>query len=257
MLSKLPHYWFLLLVPLFIFSCQNAENTTAQKRNIKEFYFPTDKLFDGLVYEYQSVDGPHDPPFYWYYRTLNIEGDIFFTGMYYDYNFTPFQFIREEVFSNGMALKDFYWYQTDSLTGKQDKIPVNIKSGNVFPFEVSNPPGVVVSNINWKIPEDSTATITFIRNRQFDGDTTIMFNGQEYPAIKMNVLELIDHEQIGHLEQEYKAKEVYAKELGLVYSVKNIAPQWQLKYKLVARYSMEEFLNKSGADLTPNLSQEE
>ena len=106
-----------------------------------------------------------------------------------------------------------------------------------------------MSNINWKLPEDTTANITFIRNRQFDGDTTITFKGQEYPAIKMNVLELIDHEQVGHLEQEYPATEIYAEGLGLVYSNKQVAPGWQLKYRLVDRYSMDEFLKKSEGSL--------
>lgn len=233
-----------------IFSCQNGEKTNTQKRDIREFYFPIDDLFEGKVYEYQSVGNEHDPPFYWYYRTLNTGENIYFTGMYYDYNFTPFQFIREEKVSNGMSLQDFYWYETDTLTNTQNKVDVNITSSNVFPFQVSNPPGVVVSSINWKLPTDTLTKMTFIRNRQFDKDTVGTFQNREVEAIKMNVLELIDNEREGHLEQEYPATEIYAKGIGLIYFEKNIAPEWQMKYQLVDIYSMDEFVEKSGVQLT-------
>lgn len=242
-------YSFLILIILF-FSCQNGNNSASEKRNISEFYFPIDDLFEGKVYEYQSVGNEHDPPFYWYYRTLNTGENTYFTGMYYDYNFTPFQFIREEKVSNGMSLQDFYWYETDTLTNKQNKVPVNISSGNVFPFKVSNPPGVVVSSINWKLPTDTLTKMTFIRNRQFDKDTVGTFQNREIEAIKMNVLELIDNEREGHLEQEYSATEIYGKGIGLIYFEKNIAPEWQMKYQLVDIYSMEEFVEKSGVQLT-------
>jgi hypothetical protein len=242
-------YSYLLLFILF-FSCQNGNNTSNEKRNIRDFYFPIDQLFEGKVYEYQSVGNEHDPPFYWYYRTLNTGENVYFTGMYYDYNFTPFQFIREEEMSNGMSLQDFYWYETDSLTNTQNKVDVNISSSNVFPFQVSNPPGVVVSSINWKLPTDSLTTMTFIRNRQFNRDTLVEFQNRKVDAIQMNVLELIDNEREGHLEQEYSATEIYGKGIGLIYFEKNIAPEWKMKYKLVDIYSMDEFLEKSGVQLT-------
>ncbi|MFT4973418.1 MAG: hypothetical protein ACI9JY_002626, partial [Saprospiraceae bacterium] len=225
-------YSYLLLFILF-FSCQNGNNTSNEKRNIRDFYFPIDQLFEGKVYEYQSVGNEHDPPFYWYYRTLNTGENVYFTGMYYDYNFTPFQFIREEEMSNGMSLQDFYWYETDSLTNTQNKVDVNISSSNVFPFQVSNPPGVVVSSINWKLPTDSLTTMTFIRNRQFNRDTLVEFQNRKVDAIQMNVLELIDNEREGHLEQEYSATEIYGKGIGLIYFEKNIASEWKMKYKLV------------------------
>ncbi|MFT4760508.1 MAG: hypothetical protein ACI9XO_002955 [Paraglaciecola sp.] len=242
-------YSYLLLFILF-FSCQNGNNTSNEKRNIRDFYFPIDQLFEGKVYEYQSVGNEHDPPFYWYYRTLNTGENVYFTGMYYDYNFTPFQFIREEEMSNGMSLQDFYWYETDSLTNTQNKVDVNISSSNVFPFQVSNPPGVVVSSINWKLPTDSLTTMTFIRNRQFNRDTLVEFQNRKVDAIQMNVLELIDNEREGHLEQEYSATEIYGKGIGLIYFEKNIASEWKMKYKLVDIYSMDEFLEKSGVQLT-------
>lgn len=242
-------YLFLILIIVF-FSCQNNGNAADEKRNIRDFYFPIDNLFEGKVYEYQSVGNEHDPPFYWYYRTLTTEGNVYFTGMYYDYNFTPFQFIREEAVGNGMLLQDFYWYQTDSLTNTQTKVEVNITANNVFPFQVSNPPGVVVSSIDWKLPSDTLTKMTFIRNRQFDKDTIGAFQNREVEAIKMNVLELIDNEREGHLEIEYPVTEIYAKGIGLIYFEKNISPERQMKYQLVDIYSMDEFVKKSGVQLT-------
>lgn len=238
-------YAFLWLIAIF-FSCQNGENTANQKRSIREFYFPLDQLFEGKVYEYQSVGSQHDPPFYWYYQSVKSGNNIYFTGMCYDYAFTPSQFIREEMVNNGMLLQDFYWYETDSLTNTQKRIPVNITSGNVFPFEVSNPPGVVVSSLNWRLPGDTLTKMTFVRNRQFDSDTLANYQDRQVEAINLRVLELIDNEREGHLEQEYPAKEIYGKGIGLLYFEKEIATDWKMQYQLVDIYSMETFLEKSG-----------
>ena len=238
-------YFLLSLLMLALFGCEDPAATANATRNIRAFYFPVDELYEGSVYEYESIGNKHDPPFYWYYRTINIEDKTYFTGMYYDYTFTPFQFIREEVLNNGMQLEDFYWYQTDSTSGLQEKVPVNIESANIFPFQVSRPPGVLVSSINWELPEDTATTVTFIRNRQFDNDTSILYKNVAFEGINMHVLELIDTENQGHLEQEYTARETYAKGIGLVYFEKNIDPQWQMKYRLKDTYSMEEFLQKA------------
>jgi hypothetical protein len=92
--------------------------------------------------------------------------------------------------------------------------------------------------------------MTFIRNRQFNRDTLVEFQNRKVDAIQMNVLELIDNEREGHLEQEYSATEIYGKGIGLIYFEKNIASEWKMKYKLVDIYSMDEFLEKSGVQLT-------
>ena len=97
-----------------------------------------------------------------------------------------------------------------------------------------------------EIMEDTATTVTFVRNRQFDKDTLITYKSVDFEALNFNVLELVDTENQGHLEQQYPARETYAKGIGLVYFEKNIAPEWQMKYRLKDTYSMEEFLKKSG-----------
>lgn len=237
-------FLFFATIPLQL-SCNGpnpAPKSTANngKRNIKAYYFPIESLMEGKVYEYRSVDNELDPPFYWYYRSLREGNATYLTGMYYDPDFAPFQYVREEKVRNGMLLTEFFWFEKDSL-GQPVKVPVSIKEGNVFPFEVSLPGNVLVSSICWKLPTDTLTKMTFVRNRQFDGDTTYTFRGKAYDCVKFHVRELIDNEREGHLEQEYLAREIYAKGIGLVYFKKDIAEDWKMEYELVHIYNKKTF----------------
>ena len=225
-------------------SCQE-EN----RNQFKPYYFPIEDLKEGKVYEFHSVGNEYDPPFYWFVRSIEIEGSTYLTVMYYDYNFQPYQFVREEVVSNGMLLADMYLYETDTLTGKQNQIFVNIDSGNVFPFEKKEPAPVLLSSIQWQ--QDSLTTMTFVRNRQYLSDTSVVFKSDKIEAIKLNALEMVDSEVKGegHLEQEYAGKEIYAWGIGLIYFEKNISPEWQMRYALKDIYNMETFEEKFRTNL--------
>ncbi len=230
----------LYIFPLFIFlnSCGNANG----KRNIEAFYFPLNKLEAGKVYEYQSVGNPNDPPMYWYYKSIEEGGQRYLLGTAYDPEFSPDQLVREERASNGMLLADFYMYEKDS-TGKKVQLPANIEAANVFPFQVNDPPGVLLSSVTWQSLADS-ATVSHVRNRQFDKDTTVIFDGKNLPAVKFLTRELVDQETEGHLELEYSGMEVYAKGLGLVFFKKNISKEWQMAYRLADVYDMSAFEQK-------------
>ncbi|MFQ5447587.1 MAG: hypothetical protein ACE5FF_11705, partial [Saprospiraceae bacterium] len=145
---------------------------------------------------------------------------------------------------NGMLLDEFYTYERDSA-GAKIRVKASIEAANVFPFRVSASPGVLLSSIRWE-PLGEPGSVTLIRNRQFDGDTTFVFNGKTLPAIKFNVRELVDNDQEGHLELEYPAMEIYAKGIGLVYFRKDIDEKWQMEYQLAATYTMAEFEKKFG-----------
>mgnify|MGYP000341708181 CR=1 FL=1 len=232
-------YSIFIFFALILFS-----NCKEDKRNIKAYYFPIEELKSGKVYEYQSVGSEHDPPFYWYYQTLEQDGSTYLIGTYYGYDFSQYQLIQEEVVSNGMLLDNFFWFETDTSTNLQYQVPVNVESGNVFGFELTDPPSVLVSSINWEIPTDTLTKMTFIRNRQYEKDTTYSYRNQSYDCLKFYVRELIDNENEGHLEQEYEASEIYAKGIGLVYFRKNIAKDWQMEYELKEIYDMETFEEK-------------
>ncbi len=228
------------------FSCNEPTNPI---RNIKDYYFPVENLDQGLVYEYEATEDTRNPPFYYYYRTVRNAADLYLTGTYYDYDFTPQQFVREELTSNGMTLADFYFYSTDTLTGKQNQVPVEIEAKNVFPFTVNEEkPGVLLFTIKWTEPDTTQTELTLIRNRQFAGDTTYIYQGKEHEAVQFYVRELIDNNNQGHLETEYDGLEIYAKDLGLVYFEKNVSKEFIIKYKLKDTYPMttleEKFKNR-------------
>jgi hypothetical protein len=220
---------------IVIYGCGND----SARRNIEAFYFPLKKLETGQVYEYQSVGNPNDPPMYWYYKSLEEGGQQYLLGMAYDPEFSPDQFVREERAVNGMLLADFYMYEKDS-TGKKVQLPANIEAANVFPFLIKDPPGVLLSSVTWQSLADS-AQVSLVRNRQFDKDTTVIFDGKNLPAVKFLTRELVDQETEGHLELEYGGMEVYAKGIGLVFFKKNISKDWQMAYRLAAVYDMEAF----------------
>jgi len=235
---------FLLgIVAFSLIQCRFDGNT-----NIKTYYFPLHDLYDGLTYEYRGVHNEQLPPYYWYYRTMEQEEATYLTGMYYDYNFIPQQFIREERVSNGMLMDELFIYQTDS-TDKQVQIPVDVTAGNTFPFEVKDSLGIFLYNISWFSPIDS-ATNTIVRNRRYQGKTTFEFKGKKYDAIEFSVRELIENEQEGVLKVELEGREIYAQGLGLVYVRKKaIGSPFEQTYQLYDRYPMKQLEEKFGRSL--------
>lgn len=233
--DRSPLFFLPIAALLLLASCKES--------SIESYYYPLDELREGLVYEYRSAGDTLDPPFYWYYRSHETDTATFLTGMYYDLNFTPFQFVREERVSNGMLLADYYLYENDS-TGKQVQIPVEIEGGNVFSFEPADPKKVLYSKVRFSTPSDPEAVISLIKNRQFRSDTTYTYGGKTYDALVFYVRELIDVNDEGHVEQEFDGLEIYAKGLGLVYFRKNVSQTFVTEYELADRYSMEELEKK-------------
>lgn len=215
---------------------------TNGKRSIEAFYFPLGDLQDGLVYEYRSVGNPADPPMYWYYKSVSEGEKTYLIGMGYDPDFSPDQFIRELRVDNGMKLVDFYTYEKDP-DGNSQKVQATIEAGNVFPFTVTAQPGVLLTSLQWESPSDS-ARINLVRNRQYDGDTTIQFAGKSYDAIRFHTIELVEHDEEGRLPLEFSGEEIYARGLGLVYLKKDISREWQMRYQLEEVYEMEKFEEK-------------
>jgi hypothetical protein len=227
---------FLLLSILALQSCSRDG-----KKDIRDFYFPLKPLQDGLVYEYRPVGADSLTPIYWHYRTLIQDGNVFLTGTYYEFDFIPLQFFREEMVGNGMLLEDLYLYETDT-TGKQRQVAVEILAGNTFPFEVRDSGGIFLYKIKWTMPSSPGATTTLIKNRRYLGDTVYVFKNQERQAVVFEVKELfeIDDENEGFFEQQFSGREVYAKGIGLVYFRKEIAKGMKIEYALRDRYPLDE-----------------
>jgi len=212
---------------------------SCRERSLEPYYYPLEELREGLVYEYRSAGNPGDPPFYWYYRTLEEDGATYLTGTFYDLDFTPFQYVKEERVSNGMLLAEYYLYENDS-TGAQVQIAAEIESGNVFSFGAPDPKTMLFSKLSFSSASNPGPVTTLIKNRQFLADTTYSYGGKTYEAAVFYVRELIDVEDEGHVEHEFDGKEIYAKGLGLVYFRKNVSAGFITEYKLADRYPLGE-----------------
>ncbi len=234
----------LFLLLLFFAACHPNRG----KINLQPYYFPLDSLYDGRVYSYESVGNPYDPPIFWLYQSRKSRGTTFLTSTSFDLDFQPDQYVVEHQVSNGMKLDTFITYE--AVSG-EDKLMVaaQIEAGNVFPFRLEDENEVLLTTFNWH-SQTSGADITFVRNRQYLADTTVVFKGDTLPAVKILLRELIDTEKEGHLELEYGGVEVYAKGVGLVYFEKNINPEWQMKYALQEIYDRPYFEQVFGVKLS-------
>lgn len=231
---------FLFFLVLGFFSCQ----TTDEKRNIKDFYFPIEQLKDGLVYEYKPINNDSLPTEYWYYRTIEQDGNTYFMGNYYDDRFIPLQFFREEVVGNGTIMVDYFFFLGDS-TGKQERFPLKILVGNSFPFEVKDSTGVFLFKVRLTHPIDTTITTTDIKNRRYIGDANYNYQGENVACVKFSLIGEIDHNNNkGHLIPQYHGEELYAKDIGLIYYKKTYAGGSVLEYGLKNTYPMQEFEKK-------------
>ena len=240
----------ILLILLGFTACDD------NSRFIKPYYFPINELNQGLVYEYGHPKHDSVAPFYNYYRIIKKNDSTgqqkrpitYLVGMRYNHLFQPEQLSVEEQISNGMLLTESILYQTDS-TGKQISMPVEIEVGSAYPFDISTKGGVFVYNIKWYEPESKEKFTTLIRNRSFGADTTYTFNGKKYDAIQLNLKEKVESFDEGFIEHDFSGVEIYAKDIGLVYYRKNVAPGFVIEYELKDRYPMQVLEEKFGKEI--------
>ncbi len=206
----------------------------ASDRSLRDYFFPLgDFIGQGKIYAYESVGHPNDPPFWWFYRLEERPDGRYLLGWNLNYRYLPVQYVEQKVVANGVLLKKFSWFEYDS-TGRRMEVPVEVVAGNVLGFEVSEPPGVWLTHLRWQPALDSATTLTFIRNRQFDADTTWTFRDKPYQSVRIYVRELVESNREGVLSQEYDGFEIYAEGWGQVYFRKNISDEWIMEYTLKA-----------------------
>lgn len=227
--------FFLCLVGFSLMQCING------KKDIRNYYFPLKKLTEGLVYEYRPVGNDSITPVYWYYRSLINKEGAYLTGTYYEYNFEPLQFVREELVKNGMLLQDINLYQYDTISPQPMIVDGEILSGTTYPFEVSEEDGgIFLYKVKFAFSPEIQATI--IKNRKYLGETTFEWEGEIYDAVEFEVKELVEYDdtKAGGIEPEFSGSEIYAKGLGLVYYKKDLGAGSYLEYRLHKTYLMEE-----------------
>ncbi len=226
-----------------LFSCESG------RIDIKPYYFPLDSLAEGgtegKVYEYRPLNGNGSQKHYWFYKTYVREGTRYLTGVNYDAGFNIQQMIREEVASNGMLLADFRVYAYDTLGNTKMEI-AKVAQTNVFPFEVKEEGGIFIMEIVYTDPTDSLQTMTMVRNRHFEQLSEYSYKNKNYECAEFLTNELyeIDHKEDGFLEYKGTMKELYARDVGLIYYKKEINERITLEYELFDVYSMDEFLER-------------
>lgn len=219
----------LFLLPIWLMSCQ-----TDDRIDIRDYYFPVEQLKEGLVYEYQPVNNDSIGPSYWYYKTIETDSALYFTGNFYEADLSVKQFFQAEIVSNGCLMEDYFLYLTDA-TGQQMRFPAEVLAANAFPFSVRDSGGIFLFKLKWTFQKAPLQTTTLIRNRRYIGKESY----RDLDCIGFEVKELVDDYQEGHLEKQYAGQEVYAKGLGLVYYKKEIGDNFVLEYELADTYSME------------------
>jgi len=260
-LKRLIKVFVPILFLLSLWSCQSEGG-----RDIRAYYFPIQELQDGLIYEYQAVNMDSLTPKYWYYRSFINDNGVFLTGTYYEHDFTPLQFVREEMVSNGIIQDTLYLFEYNFSEAAIDSLPedqrssffvyhpdsssqvarvnVEILSGTLFPYQVRDEGGVFLYKVKWRPASQPETEIILGKTRHYLGDTTFTFQNKTYDCVRFKVSELFQQNQEGVLEQEYSGVEWYAKKLGLVYFRKNITEDFVIEYQLEDRYPMEKLEEK-------------
>lgn len=233
-----------VLLTLLVIGCQSGD-----ERDIRDYYFPVKTLSEGLVYEYTPVDQSDTTRTgaeYWYYRSLPTDSAIYLTVAFYDRNFTPTQFSREQLTNAGMYLQDLYLYETDS-SGRQQQVRAEILSPLVFPFQLQTAQREAFPyRLRFQLPSQPHGTTTLNLSRQYAGDTTIVFRGRTYDALIFDLQGSVDLRDsiIGDIEPAFSGQEIYAKKLGL-YAYWRDYGGAALRYRLSDTYPMRRLEAKS------------
>ena len=215
---------------------------SCDKTNLQDYYFPLKSLQkEPKVYQYQLGTSDTTITIYWYYQTI-VQGDsINFVGTCYDANFQILQISREEQVVNGMKLQDLAFYGTDA-DGKSVKMAASIEGGAVFPFEVTDDKSVFVNVIRYADPKDSTHVTTLTRNRRFLKKTEYTYKGKNLDAAQFSMKEEQSERDLqkGGLTHVYDIEEIYARNLGLVYTKRTLEVGRFFETKLVDIITMQE-----------------
>lgn len=228
-ISQKIYLFSIFLLPIWLTSCQSDDRI-----DIRDYYFPVEELQEGLVYEYRAVNNDSIGSSYWYYKTVETDTALYFTGNFYEADLTVKQFFRAEIVSNGCLMQDYFLYLTDA-EGQQMRFPAEVMAANAFPFAVRDSGGIFLFKLKWTFQQAPLQTTTLIRNRRYIGKKAY----RDLDCIGFEVKELVDDFQEGHLEKQYPGEEIYAKGVGLVYYKKEIGDNFVLEYELADTYPME------------------
>jgi hypothetical protein len=216
------------------------------KKNLRDYYFPLKALKDKpLVYEYRYSLPDTAFTVYWYYQTV-VKGDsVYFVGTCYSAQFEQMLLMQEERVSNGMKLKGLTYFGINA-EGQSVSSQATIEGGAVFPFEVADDKSVFINVIKYHDPKDSAHVTTLTRNRRFLKETSYDYQGQKYAAATFDMKEEQSETdpKKGGWAHVSTIQEVYAKDLGLVYSRRDAGNGTIVESRLVTTYPMSQLEEK-------------
>ena len=217
-----------------IVSCSDTQSND----DIRRFYFPLKELNDGLVYAYEPEGTLNLGAGYWFNRSFISDTSARLVTTHYNDELLPVQINTELLASNGMLLESLRILELDS-TGRNVSIDAEIGDRNVFPFIPLSPTSIYETRIQFESILEANTRYFRLKQRQFLGDTTFIFAGEEIPAIKVSIKEVIDQENDGTFTQEVTGMEIYAENMGLVYYEKDFGEGLNMQYRLVDTFPMD------------------
>lgn len=240
----------MLILCILISSCSG-------KKDVRDYYFPLKALREQpKVYEYDYILKDTTFKMYWYYQTVVQKDSIYFVGTCYNDAFQQVLLTREQQYSNGMKLNDLFYFGTDSA-GLSIRSRANIEGGAVFPFQVKDDKGVFINIIKYTDPKDSTVETTLTRNRRFIQNTSYEYKNKNYDAVEFEMKEEQSEKNLkkGGFAHVYTIQEIYAKDLGLVFTKREITAGNFIEMRLADVYTMKDLEAKFKAKQEANLPQ--
>ena len=212
------------------------------KKDLRDYYFPLKQLkAEAKVYEYKIITPDTSFTIYWYYQTIVQADSIYLVGNCYDAGFHPLVLVREEQVPNGMRLKELIYYGVNT-EGYAVQTKATIEGGAVYPFQVTDNKSVFVNVVKYSDPKDSTIMTTLTRNRRFLQDASFDFKEKKLDAVEFEMKEEQSEQnsKSGGWTHVYPIQEIYAKNIGLVYTKRALDNGRNFETRLVDIYTMKD-----------------
>ncbi len=212
------------------------------KKDLRDYYFPLKQLkAEAKVYEYKINTPDTAFTIYWYYQTIVQADSVYLVGNCYDAGFHPLVLVREAQVTNGMKLKELIYYGVNT-EGYAVQTKATIEGGAVYPFQVTDDKSVFVNVVKYSDPKDSTILTTLTRNRRFLQDASFDFKGKKLDAVEFEMKEeqTEQNNKSGGWTHVYPIQEIYAKNIGLVYTKRSLDNSRNFETRLVDIYTMKD-----------------
>lgn len=246
---------------LFFVACESpklsnpdASEETNEATNTfytKPYYYPVEDLKSGKVYEYSLMkDSAAYVDHYWHFQTIvDSNGQTFLIGKRYNPFFEQDQYTREWIVEDGVVTTSYEMLIKDTTQQTTTRYINEVDQNIVFPFEAS-----LDSNMAYRftckltLPPDFL-TVRLVRDRQFSQPLVYPYEGRKIPAVAFSCTDfydLEDKEKGGYWEHKTASVEIYAQDIGLVYTEEKKEGESSEITRLTHIYTLQEFETLQG-----------